>query len=93
MMPDHWTLGTITAAALLVLAAPGAAQEKSAADFQLSPEQLEHIAENNAGRAEPLNVGDVAPDFELPSLDGTDSTRLAGFRDERPVILFFGSYT
>lgn len=38
-------------------------------------------------------VGDVAPTFKLKSLDGKSETDLASFRDERPVILFFGSYT
>ena len=38
-------------------------------------------------------VGDEAPLFTLKSLDGTEETDLASFRDQRPVILFFGSYT
>ena len=37
--------------------------------------------------------GDVAPDFELPSLDGERTVRLAELRAERPVALVFGSYT
>jgi hypothetical protein len=37
--------------------------------------------------------GDVAPDFELPSLDGGRTVRLAELRAERPVALVFGSYT
>jgi hypothetical protein len=38
-------------------------------------------------------MGDVAPDFELPSLDGERTVRLAELRAERPVALVFGSYT
>jgi hypothetical protein len=38
-------------------------------------------------------VGDMAPLFTLKSLDGMSTTDLASFRDQRPVILFFGSYT
>jgi hypothetical protein len=37
--------------------------------------------------------GDVAPDFELPSLDGGRTACLADLRAERPVALIFGSYT
>ncbi|MCH7998997.1 MAG: redoxin domain-containing protein [Chloroflexi bacterium] len=39
------------------------------------------------------NVGDEAPDFELPVLDGKGATvRLSELRG-RPVALIFGSYT
>lgn len=38
-------------------------------------------------------VGDLAPDFELPELSGSGSVRLSQFRGERPVALLFGSYT
>ncbi|MFQ5603765.1 MAG: hypothetical protein ACE5HS_10900 [bacterium] len=38
-------------------------------------------------------VGDTAPLFKLLSLDGKDETDLASFRNKRPVVLFFGSYT
>jgi hypothetical protein len=37
--------------------------------------------------------GELAPDFELPSLDGERTVRLAELRAERPVALVFGSYT
>jgi hypothetical protein len=38
-------------------------------------------------------VGDEAPDFELPLLDGGARVRLAQFRGVRPVALIFGSFT
>ena len=38
-------------------------------------------------------VGDVAPDFELQDPSGMTSVRLSDFRDQRPVVLVFGSYT
>ena len=47
----------------------------------------------NRTRAGPLAVGDVAPDFELPTLDGSARVRLSSFRGKRPVVLVFGSYT
>ena len=37
--------------------------------------------------------GDLAPDFELPFLDGAGTARLAMLAGERPVALVFGSYT
>ena len=38
-------------------------------------------------------VGDVAPDFELTTLDGTGTIRLSEFEPTRPVVLIFGSWT
>ena len=38
-------------------------------------------------------IGEVAPVFKLASFDGKSQTELAAFRDARPVILFFGSYS
>jgi hypothetical protein len=43
-----------------------------------------------AGRLQP---GDLAPDFNLPTLDHKDMVRLSSFRGSRPVVLVFGSYT
>ena len=40
-----------------------------------------------------LRVGDLAPDFTLPTLDRKDTVRLSSLRGERPVVLVFGSYT
>ena len=44
-------------------------------------------------RAGNLNVGDVAPDFTLSSLDKSSHLDLATLRKEKPVVLVFGSYT
>jgi peroxiredoxin len=45
--------------------------------------------------AERLKVGDEALDFSLERLDapGSEPVRLSSFRGQRPVVLFFGSYT
>jgi hypothetical protein len=40
-----------------------------------------------------VDVGDRAPDFELPLVDGSRSVRLSEFAAGRPVALVFGSYT
>jgi hypothetical protein len=37
--------------------------------------------------------GEIAPDFELPSVGGDRTVRLADLRAEGPVALVFGSYT
>jgi len=47
----------------------------------------------NATRAGHLAAGDVAPDFDLATVDGTSRVRLSSFRGQRPVVLIFGSYT
>jgi len=38
-------------------------------------------------------VGDSAPDFELRDIQGKDPIRLSSFRDDKPVVLIFGSFT
>ena len=40
-----------------------------------------------------LKAGDVAPDFELKTLDGKQTVKLSSFRGKKPVALIFGSYT
>jgi hypothetical protein len=38
-------------------------------------------------------VGDIAPDFELPRVDGGGTIHLSALLRENPVALVFGSYT
>ena len=38
-------------------------------------------------------VGEAAPDFVLPGLEGKEKVKLSDFRDKAPVVLVFGSYT
>ena len=44
-------------------------------------------------RAGTLNTGDMAPDFELATVDHSGTVKLSSFRGSRPVALVFGSYT
>ena len=37
--------------------------------------------------------GEAAPSVKLQSLDDETTVDLASFKDKRPVVLFFGSYT
>jgi hypothetical protein len=44
-------------------------------------------------RAGHLIVGDTAPDFTLATLDKTANVSLTSLRNDKPVVLVFGSYT
>ena len=44
-------------------------------------------------RAGQVGPGTVAPDFTLPTQEGTSSVTLSSFRGRQPVVLVFGSYT
>ncbi len=37
--------------------------------------------------------GDKAPDFRLKDAKGSAEVALSSFRDKKPVVLIFGSYT
>lgn len=40
-----------------------------------------------------LHVGDMAPDFALKTADRSAEIRLSSFRNQKPVVLIFGSHT
>ena len=40
-----------------------------------------------------LHVGDMAPDFALKTADRSAEVRLSSFRNQKPVVLIFGSHT
>ena len=46
-----------------------------------------------SARAGKLSVGDVAPDFALPTVDHTRTVKLSEEYRGKPVVLLFGSYT
>lgn len=50
-------------------------------------------AESMEGMLEAPRAGEYAPDFELPTMDGSTVMRLSAHRGARPVLLVFGSYT
>ena len=47
----------------------------------------------NSARSGGLQVGDVAPGFDLETVDHTGRFALASVRGQKPVVLVFGSYT
>jgi hypothetical protein len=73
--------GLLAAALLLANALPAVAAD---ADRPARPRPM----------AGALGVGVPAPDFTLPLLGGNNETvALSSFRDKKPVLLVFGSYT
>jgi hypothetical protein len=46
-----------------------------------------------SARAGSLRPGDIAPDFDLPTVDHVRRIRIAEEYRGRPVVLIFGSYT
>jgi len=47
----------------------------------------------NVARKGGTRVGELAPDFTLPTVDRTAEVSLSSFRGKQPVVLVFGSYT
>ena len=44
------------------------------------------------GRAQKIKVGEPAPDFTVPSLDGTTTYRLSDFRGHRVLVFNWASW-
>jgi hypothetical protein len=47
----------------------------------------------NVARTGHITTGDRAPDFALESSDHKTSFQLSSLREQKPVVLVFGSYT
>lgn len=47
----------------------------------------------NIARRGTTRVGEMAPDFSLPTIDRSFEVTLSSFRGKQPVVLVFGSYT
>jgi hypothetical protein len=47
----------------------------------------------NVARGGSARVGDMALDFDLPTVDRKARITLSSFRGKQPVVLVFGSYT
>ena len=55
--------------------------------------RVKAMKQQKALNAEAPKAGDLAPDFTLSDISGTESVTLSDFRDNKPVALIFGSYT
>ena len=76
-------------------------------DGMLDREELSAPAKKKAGRpgeiitpaakgeriADKLKVGDLAPDFTLPLVNGKGELKLSSVHGKKPVVLIFASYT
>jgi peroxiredoxin len=49
-------------------------------------------ANPSSGRAQKVQVGEPAPDFTVPSLDGKTTYRLSDFRGHRVLIFNWASW-
>ena len=65
----------------------------AAEDSALTLKDVMASADYRDLRTPSVAEGDPAPDFELPTLDGDETVRLASLVGERSVALVFGSYT
>ena len=55
------------------------------------PPNWEHTKKLMARR--PPAVGELAPDFSLPTLDGSATVHRTTYQRSRPLVLVFGSFT
>ena len=62
-------------------------------DSPLTVKEVMASANYRDVRTPSVGEGDPAPDFELPTLDGDETVRLALLLERGPVALGFGSYT
>ncbi len=65
----------------------------AAEDSPLTVKDVMASADYRDLRTPSVAEGDPAPDFELSTLDGEETVRLASLVERRPVALVFGSYT
>ena len=56
-------------------------------------EKITPPAPNERTLEEFAKLGEFAPDFTLITQHGKDKVSLSNYRDKRPVVLIFGSYT
>jgi hypothetical protein len=68
------------------LGAQSAQKGKKAGEVNTPPAKGERVKDM-------VKVGDLAPDFTLADIKGDKKVTLSGFKDQKPVVLIFGSYT
>ncbi len=55
--------------------------------------RMKVMKQQKALNAKAPKAHDLAPDFTLSDISGTESVTLSDFRGKKPVALVFGSYT
>ena len=79
---------------VFAVANANAADENAKAESKKSEKAAKKDDKKPRGReSTQLKAGDMAPDFELKTLDGKQTVKLSSFRGKKPVALIFGSYT
>lgn len=79
---------TLTLTCLLgIVATPLEAQQ------QTRPGEINTPPARGERQPDKLKVGDLAPDFTLPMVKVKGEVKLSSFRDKKPVVLIFASYT
>ena len=82
------------AVCLLVLSLALVVAPAEAKDEETTPEETEEMQyKPKRNFSDALKVGDEGPLFSLKALHGDDVFDLADYHGEKPVVLFFGSYT
>ena len=80
-----WLIGTAVLVAIVLLA--------GGAYFYALKEAWIHYNEYDIRTEGTLRVGDLAPDLELESSDGSGPRKLSDLFQLKPLVLIFGSYT
>ena len=81
-------IGKMSLVALLLIGGVTVAQEDRNREGRRAKMRKRIFRDDGAPK-----IGDVAPTFKLKSPDGNSETDLASFKGNKPVVLFFGSYT
>lgn len=66
---------------------------KAQREGEKRPGRGEFATERGLSKKEAPKLGELAPDFSLSSPDGGLTVRLSSFREKKPVVLIFGSFT
>ena len=85
---NRWSCIAMGALALAVTAPTGLGQPEEETRRGRPRDGLRRMREDKGPKP-----GEAAPSVKLQALDGETTVDLAGFKDKRPVVLFFGSYT
>ncbi len=82
---------------LSACAAPDSSTQQSSTQQSSTPQAgAPHRATpemSRRSRPPSLQATEAAPTFKLSTLDSKGEVDLAGFKGDKPVLLFFGSYT
>ena len=76
---------------ILAFTLPGIGTSQGKKD--LNPGEINTPPAKGERKTTTLRLGDAAPDFTLPDVKKTKVVTLSSFKEKKPVVLIFGSYT